>query len=142
MTKRDSSLWDEESIDIFIGPKGDMSYYQIISNVIGTLYDAKDSDTSWNPAITVKTKSQGEKGWVMEMKIPLKEMDVKADKIEKIWSFNITYFCPSNDQLHPDTDVAWSPTGTSSSHVPERFGVLWMAFTGRPNPKELKREEY
>ena len=134
---RDSELWKSDCIDIFIDPSGDGSeYYHIITNAAGSLYDAKQSDTSWNPGIVIKLGIEKEKAWIMEMKIPLSDIGVKLSEIKKTWSFNINHFKPNEEEEVPDVDLAWSPTGSDSSHVPEMFGKLWMSFAGRPKSKK------
>ena len=145
--KRDSALWNGECIDIFIDPKAGSDwgrYYHIITNLNGALYDAISGNTGWNPSLEVACGSVSDNAWVMEMKIPLKELNADIHKIHKVWNFNITYLFPSNNDKHPmehtpDIDLAWSPTGSSSSHVQDRFGYLWFSFAGRPGPKLLKK---
>ncbi len=133
---RDSALWEHDCIEIFIGPNGeDAGYYHIITNNAGSIYDAKESDTSWKAAIEVKFGIEKDKAVIMEMKIPLKDLGVKPNEMEKIWSFNMNCFSPNEEQHIPDVDLAWSPTGSDSSHVPERFGRLWLTSAGRPKAK-------
>ncbi len=138
---RDSALWEHDCIEVFIGPnEASSGYYHIIANTSGSLYDAKHSDTSWNASIDVKFGIEKDKAWVMEMKIPLRDLGVKPGQMEKTWIFNMNCFSPTEEEHVPDIDLAWSPTGSSSSHVPGRFGKLWMVSAGRPKGKDPNKE--
>ena len=65
----------------------------------------------------------GKKAWTVELIIPFKEMGVKAGKINRAWAVNFNRMAYL---LEGTEDTAWSPTGGDDSHVPAKFGALWL----------------
>jgi hypothetical protein len=94
-------------------------------NALGTIQDAKARDSSWNGKIMVKTRVYKDK-WTVETKIPFSELGLKKGSINKVWSVNVSRSAkdPDNPLLFEDT--AWSPTGSSSIHIPEKMGYIWL----------------
>jgi len=127
--EHDGQVWNDDCIELFIDPTNKRQldgYMHIIVNALGTTSEAKGpggaEDYSWNPKLTVKTKV-GKKDWTVEMSIPLAELVKDVKKINRAWAVNLNrmaYLIEGNE------DTAWSPTGQSSSHVPSRFGILWL----------------
>jgi hypothetical protein len=126
---RDDEVWKDEVVDMFIDPKntGGSDYFHIIVNSAGITQEGKgQSDSSWNPLLTVKCAIEPKKAWVMEIKIPLKELDIDSGTINTVWSFNVTRTWRDPDDSTIFEDLAWSPTETRTSHVPSMFGYLWV----------------
>jgi hypothetical protein len=80
-TGRDGQPYSDDAIDIFLQPGENKPYYHLVSNAAGAIYDARsymdnhtNFDTSFNPNWTVKTSQQAGR-WVLECKIPFKELD-------------------------------------------------------------------
>jgi len=80
---RDSNVWLEDAVDIFLQPEADpATYYQFIASANGTVYDSRitmvggspQPDLSFNPQWTVQT-SQSPGCWVLEARIPFRELD-------------------------------------------------------------------
>jgi hypothetical protein len=141
-TTHDEDVWMDEAIDIYIDPKNSrtFNYFHIIVNAKGVTRDARyQTDLSWEPKLIVKCGKVPKKAWVMEMAIPLKDLGVDPKKVRKIWSFNITRIARDATGGGGPEDTAWSPTLSSSSHVPGRFGYLWMGVAGTPDPEELEK---
>ena len=139
--EHDSSVWEDDSVELFLDPtnkRAEDGYRHIIVNSLGTTYEAKGgagaADTSWNPKIKVKTKV-GKKGWTLEMAVPLKSLVKDVKKFNRVWAVNFTrmaYLIEGNE------DAAWSPTETQSSHVPSKFGCLWLDAGKVDNTKKKK----
>ena len=53
-------------------------------------------------------------------------MDIEAEKINTVWSFNVNRTWRDPDDPTIFEDLAWSPTETRTSHVPSMFGYLWI----------------
>ncbi len=77
--KDDSSIWQDNSVELFINPSGDKkNYYHFIVNSTGCFSDAKaikkgsgqQENWEWNSNAQVKT-AEDATGWNVEMAIPL-----------------------------------------------------------------------
>jgi len=125
----DGSVWRDDCVELFIDPSNKRSlddYMHIQVNSIGVTADAKgpkaNQDASWEPALSVKTKAL-DNAWVMEMSIPFKELCGPEGRVNRVWAANFNRMAYL---LTGDEDTAWSPTGVTDSHVPARFGALWL----------------
>ena len=129
IAEHDGSVWNDDCIELFIDPTNERNTYAHIQvNAIGTTADAKgnsdDFDSSWEPKIKVSAKVDSKaKAWVVEMAIPLADLVDDVNKINRVWAANFNRMAYLLDGTE---DTAWSPTGTDQSHVPEKFGLLWM----------------
>jgi hypothetical protein len=100
-TGRDGQPYSDDAIDIFLQPGEGKPYYHLVSNAAGAIYDARsyvdnpaNFDTSFNPNWTVKT-SQSPGRWVLECKIPFKELDgIAPPEGGETWRVN---FCRDAD---------------------------------------------
>ena len=128
---RDSDVWQDNSVEVFLEPtgKGSRNYYQVIVNPGGTAADLLRRDPkAWNPkAVKVATKVAA-KEWTAEIAIPFADLGLKAGKINKVWRMNLTRFNHA-----PAEDTSWCVLGDYSSHVPSRFGYLWLDAGGVMN---------
>ena len=69
------------------------------------------------------------------MAIPLKDLVKDPKKLNRVWAVNfnrMAYLIEGNE------DTAWSPTGGPSSHVPGKFGCLWLDAGKVDNTKKKK----
>lgn len=136
--ERDGSVWQDDCIELFIDPTNQRQidgYMHIAINALGTTAESKgpkgDADFSWNPTIVAKPKI-GKKDWTLEVAIPLKDLTPDVKKINRVWAMNfnrMAYLLSGNE------DTAWSPTGGTDSHVPSKFGALWMDVGNVDNTK-------
>ena len=125
----DGAIWQDDSIELFIDPTNKRQidgYAHFAVNPLATTYEAKgakgDADTSWDPKFRVKTKV-GKKAWTMELAIPFAELVKDAAQVNRVWAVNfnrMAYLLEGNE------DTAWSSTGGTDSHVPNKFGCLWL----------------
>lgn len=129
---RDSSVWRDHSVEVFLSPGNDpkLPYYQFVVNASGSVFDAYNKKKDWDARGLEVVANQSVrklefKSWKVEIKIPWSDLNQhETPKTDAgTWRLNLTRFRPGNLFEHSE-DSAWSPTGSVSGHVPERFGVL------------------
>ncbi|MCY3023508.1 MAG: PQQ-binding-like beta-propeller repeat protein [Planctomycetota bacterium] len=127
-TRRDDDVWQDECVEFFIDPQNtrEKKYFHIIVNPAGITQEARVSDTSWNPELTVKCGKEKGKAWIAEVKIPFKELELKGGKPSHVWSLNLNRSARNPTDAQAVEDTAWSRTYSNSSHVPEMFGYMWL----------------
>ena len=127
-TVRDTAIWKDEAIELFIDPRGTHweLYYHLMVNARGTTQDSKNQfDVAWDPDLTVQCGKEKD-AWVMEMKIPFTEIGVTKENFQPIWSFNIYRSTRDVKSGSFIEESAWSPIGDDCSHIPEMFGYLFF----------------
>lgn len=136
--KRDSGVWQDDSVELFLQPpSGDVNYHFIV-NSLGTLYDAKSGTKAakWNPAIETacaKKRGQGRSGhWTVEMAVPWKELG-HAPKEGERWRVNFTRTDSNRGELS-----TWMIIETGGFEQPERFGNLLFR---SPTADEVAKEQ-
>lgn len=134
LTERDGPLWEEEVVEVFLDPFGDLeSYYEIEVNPLNAVLDlvlrrnrsgyVKDFAWRCDGLRTAATKTAT--GWSAELAIPFLSLSDAAPQVGDRWRVN---FCRIDRPPGvPRALTAWSPTGRASFHTPERFGVLEFA---------------
>jgi hypothetical protein len=135
-TERDAPLFEEETVEVFIDPIGDLeSYYEIETNPLSALLDivfrrsrsGYKGDWSWN-CEGLRVGARIARGlWVSEFAIPF--ASVATPPVSgTVWRAN---FCridrPSRDGSLPRELTAWSPPMRETFHTPERFGFVEFA---------------
>jgi hypothetical protein len=144
-TKRDDPLYDQDVVEIFINPSGDlMNYYELevsprnviwdgkIYNPEGAAVESTKYDSKWNckglkTAVHLEGALDAErasgKPWSVEMAIPFASI-AKTPREGEVWRANLYRI----DRGQPDEYYCWSQTqprgATPSFHVPARFGRL------------------
>jgi hypothetical protein len=139
MKVRDQHLWEEEVVEIFIDPDNDqLNYIELEINPLNTFldlfvlrpvvpipYESYNIPAQWavNVNGTVNNSADKDKGWTLELSIPLKEAVTAAhlpphdgDK----WRLNLYRI----EKKPKEEYSAWSPTLNSSYHTPARFGEI------------------
>ncbi len=70
---RDDKLWEDESVELILRKKAPGApMFHFIINANGTVYDAKDTNASWNSRIRAVAQ-HGSDGWTLECAIPLED---------------------------------------------------------------------
>jgi len=111
---------EHDTFEFFLRPTmtWEHSYYQIIVNPAGSIYDGKILDSSWNGEIIYKTQLKNGT-WSGELKIPFSTFESVQPKIGDKWTFNICRnFKTGGVELSQ-----WMNTG-GSYHSPERFAEV------------------
>jgi hypothetical protein len=155
LTKRDDKLWTQEADEVMIDADGNGKTYielQVAPN--GTIFDAylpefrKYEDTidgkrkpfDWNSKVKASVKVDGtlnkrgdqDKGWVVELALPLADVNGLATAGVKVppaygdtWRVNM--FRLDAPQGKGQQAAAWSPPLVGDFHVLDRFGQIVFA---------------
>lgn len=117
-SRRDGGVWADESIEVYLQPAGATadSVRHFIGNSIGTIFDRKGSNRSWN-ANWEFANDAGMGYWTAELAIAFSELDA-GDPVGSAWRVNIG----RNAGMH----TSWSYTGRAYGN-PERFGTVRFA---------------
>lgn len=159
-TKRDAYLWEEEVVEVYLDPPGKGKHYKEFEvNPLGALIDLDipaavngspgdvPSHLRWNSEGirwaakvqgTTDNRSDKDKGWTVEMAIPLGECLFAGDKvfIGDRWRAQFYRIERAKGSTNETAEFqAWSPTDTF--HRPERFGILHLA--GDPKRGDFAR---
>jgi hypothetical protein len=137
LTERDASLYEEETVEVFFDPLGDLeSYFEIEVNPLGAVLDivfrksrsGYKGDRAWDCNGLRTRVRKDATSWTSELAIPFASVTDKVPELGAIWRVN---FCridrPSRDGTFPRELTAWSPPGRASFHTQERFGVVEFA---------------
>lgn len=130
-TAHDSPLYEEEVVEIFLDPAGDLaSYFEIEVNPLNAVCDLVlrrtragwRKDFSWHCAglKTSVVKTPG--AWTVEMAIPFASLGPGLPAPGKPWRAN--FYRIDRPKNSPWELSAWSPTGQPLFHVQEKFGFL------------------
>lgn len=136
----DQDVWADEENELFIDIEHDGAspYYHIMINAANVTQDDHNggAEGAWEPKLASAAKiHDADKNWVLEVKIPLKDLDVKKSLVGQTWGWNFNRHIVSKD----GTDIwsGWATTG-ASFHTPDRFGNLTFgdkAFAVNPQDK-------
>jgi len=130
-TQRDALLYEEEVVEVFLDPVGDLeSYFEIELNPLNTVFDLvvrrnrsgfkKDFAWQCEGMRTAVTRHAG--GWSAEFAIPWRSLVAELPVVGSRWRVN---FCRIDRPPGVERELsAWSPTGRANFHTPEKFGVL------------------
>lgn len=157
ITERDGPLWEGEVCEVYIDPDGDgRNYAEFEVNPLNAVIDlkiereengavtdvptfAKWNAEGWQTAVSVDgdvtNRADSDKGWTVEMAIPLaclSGLGTEPPKIGDIWRFQLYRIDRSNTLKEPEFS-GWSPTDTF--HRPSQFGFL--TFVGSPNKDDF-----
>lgn len=122
--ERDEFAFQDDSVEIFFDMQDkDAKYVQLVVNAIGTIYDEKSYDFSWNPEW--QAASGREPGaWTVEAAIPFASLGIQSPSIGTTLRGNF-YRNRVLGQKEPE-NMCWSAT-YGSYHTPIRFGKLTFA---------------
>ena len=163
LKQRDTIVFYDNDFEVFIDPDGDtQAYYELEVNALGTAWDLlllkpyRDGGppvTGWNiEGLQVATHIEGtinnptdtDKGWTVEIKIPLtalKECAGKAGMPKAGYKWRIDFsrvewrtivqnntiskeINPATGKPFPEDNWVWSPQGRIDMHMPEMWGFL------------------
>lgn len=130
-TAHDAPLYEEEVVEIFLDPIGDLeSYFEIEVNPLNAVCDLvlrrsrsgwkKDFDWHCEGLKTVVQKTATT--WTAEISIPFASLGPDLPVAGKSWRAN--FYRIDRPKGAPWELSAWSPTGRPLFHVQERFGFL------------------
>ncbi len=112
---KDSPVYSDDSIEIFIIPDADKPerFFQIAINLNDVAFDRKVSeklkDITWQSGVKSRTTKQKGK-WLMEIALPLEQLDIDKVKPGDIWRFNLCRNKYSGIGENHERSQ-WTPTG-------------------------------
>ena len=137
LSERDALLYEEETVEVFLDPAGDLEcYFEIEVNPLGTVLDlvlrksrsGYKADRAWQCEGLRTLVRRHDGGWSAEMAIPFASVTNSPPRAGSRWRAN---FCridrPSRDGTLPRELTSWSPPLRANFHTPERFGVIEFA---------------
>lgn len=131
ITQRDSALWEEEVVEVFIDPVGDaQAYFEIEVNPLNTVLDLVlrrsrsgwRKDFRWDCAGLATAVRHTAQGWNAELAIPFESLAPDIPRAGSVWRVN---FARIDRPRGRERELsAWAPTRLSTFLAPERFGAL------------------
>ncbi|MDD5597842.1 MAG: carbohydrate binding family 9 domain-containing protein [Victivallaceae bacterium] len=116
-TVHDSPVWKDDCLEIFFDTNCDRAtYYHFVVNSLGTKFEEKGQDKSWNAEWNVKT-AIGDGQWSAEVAIPFSAIGARPGP-DTVWGFNLG----RAQRILPEFS-GWANTG-ASFHTPKKFGLL------------------
>jgi len=143
LDKHDDKLYSQEAVEVFIDADGDgKTYIELQTNPKGAIFDSylptyRANKNEWTSGMKVGVKVDGtvdkrgdlDKGWTVEMAIPLtdargmeKEMKNVPPVVGTEWRVN--FFRLDMPQGKSQLGSAWSAPMVSDFHALDKFGVL------------------
>ena len=125
---RDSQVWSDDCVELFIQPKGWKDYVHVVVNSKETIFDELTRDVSWNAdAIKAVCKTAADR-WTATVSIPFDALGgVPKDGDE--WRVNVCRSRVATPELS-----TWSPS-VGGFHNPSAFGLI--RFSSEPYPKDF-----
>ena len=125
---RDSQVWSDDCVELFIQPKGWNDYVHVAVNSIGTVFDELTKDPNWNAETIVASCKTAQDCWTASVSIPFNVLGgIPKDGDE--WRLNV---CRSRTTF-PEFST-WSPS-VGGFHNPSAFGVI--RFSNEPYPTDF-----
>jgi Carbohydrate family 9 binding domain-like len=132
-TAHDAPLYEEEVVEIFLDPTGDLeSYFEIEVNPLNAVCDlvlrrsrsGYRKDFAWHCEGLRTAVRKTENAWSAEISIPFASLAPSLPVIGQPWRAN--FYRIDRPKNSPWELSAWSPTGLPLFHVQEKFG--WLDF--------------
>ncbi|MEN6643038.1 MAG: sugar-binding protein [Armatimonadia bacterium] len=121
VTEHDGNVFGDDSLEIFLRPGGMGPYYQLAANMLGTRYESRAMDASFNGPWETAASS-GRDAWILEVAIPFASFGASA-KPGDHWTFNV---CRNQHPLGESS--TWCGL-QGAYHAPEQFGTMILAET-------------
>ncbi len=127
-----SLLWRDDEVEIFLDPEGERkNFFQILVNAAGVIQDIRRTgglaDSNWASGAKSAT-GRYDKGWTVEMAIPLSSLGVTAPDTKAFWVAN---FCRGRALINPEPGenqfLSWSRFVKDSFVQPQNFGRIFFA---------------
>ncbi len=128
-TQRDAAIFSDDVVEVFLQPPG-ASYCHLAVNSIGTIFDQRDMDTSWDAQVEVAAR-RGADAWTAEIALALESLQASPTGE---WRANFTRQRTAVEELS-----TWSGL-QGAFHQPALFGELRFARSG-PAFDELQISE-
>lgn len=134
-TERDQPLWEEDVVELFLGPEGCESYFELEVSPLGTIFDAKvfspdghrstmQVDKTWNcDGLTAAVRVEPGRCLEILAIVPFAGLGRSAPLEGERWKAN---FYRIDRSASGDEYTAWRPTMKTPPdfHVPSAFGDI------------------
>lgn len=145
-TERDSKLWEEEVVEMFIAPGKPSEYFELQWNPLGTIFDARIQNTlnqdgtsksiqgDWDYTVeglqsavkvwgSVNDPQDRDQRWQVEAFIPFSGLGESVPQPGTLWRANFYRYNRTTGIADPEL-LSWSQTLRPSFHEPSRFGII------------------
>ncbi|MEI8341343.1 MAG: carbohydrate-binding family 9-like protein [Verrucomicrobiota bacterium] len=131
LTEHDAPLYNEEVVEVFLDPAGDLEcYFEIEVNPLNAVCDlvlrrtrsGYLKDFGWHCDGLRISMNKTPEFWSVEMAIPFASLGVGTPAIGEIWRAN--FYRIDMPENAPRELSAWSPTGRPLFHIQDKFGFL------------------
>lgn len=131
ITRHDGPLYQEETVEVFLDPIGDLEYYfEIEVNPINTVLDLMlrrvgkgwRKEAAWHCEDLESSVTKSATGWTARLVIPFAAIAREPPPPGSVWRGNFLRI--DRPAGAPRELSAWSPTGLKTFHEPSRFGFL------------------
>lgn len=117
-SQRDGPVFEDDSVEVFLDPRGAGGYVQLSTNTAGTQYDARQTNVAWNGEWRVAA-ALGAAAWTVELAVPFAALGAETPHAGATWRINLARNRYASGQ--PE-HMTWAvPYG--SFHTPDRFGL-------------------
>ena len=133
LTERGAPLYQEEVVEVFIDPVGDLeNYFEIEVNPLNAVLEVVlrrnrsgyGKDFAWRCEGLRTAVQRTDAGWCAELAIPFHSLVAEPPQAGAKWRAN---FCRIDRPPGVERELtAWSPPGRANFHTPEQFG--WIEF--------------
>jgi hypothetical protein len=143
LDKHDDKLWNQEAVEMFIDADGDgKTYVELQVNPKNATFDAwlpayRKNENDWTSKMktavhvdgTLDNRNDIDKGWTVEMAIPLEDAKGKLAEMKNVppkvgTEWRVNFFRLDMPAGRPQQGSAWSPPMVGDFHALDRFGVL------------------
>ncbi len=130
LTEHDAIIYHDNDWEVFIDPDQDCRFYFEIELNAGKFYlpwDLRGLQTAVHVDGTLNDPSDKDKGWTVEMAIPVASLCVEFQTPEELLSKDWKIGFSRVEWLKeggPEENWVWNPTGLVDMHQPENWGVL------------------
>ncbi len=143
LDKRDDKLWTQEAVEMFIDADGDgKNYVELQANPKGAIFDSwlpayRKNENDWDAGMkvgvtvngTIDKRDDEDKGWIVEMMIPLEAARGKLKEMKNVppvlgTEWRVNFFRMDLPNGHAQIGTAWSPPMVGDFHALDRFGTL------------------
>jgi hypothetical protein len=131
ITRRDGPLYQEEVVEVFLDPFGDLEcYFEIEVNPLNAVLDLMlrrvgkgwRKEFAWKCEGLETTASITGTGWTAGIAIPFDSLSTRVPPPGSVWRANFLRI--DRPAGFPRELSAWSPTMRNTFHDPARFGYL------------------
>jgi hypothetical protein len=131
LTERGAMLYEEEVVEVFIDPVGDLEHYfeievnplnAVLEVVVRRNRSGYRKDFSWRCEGLQTAVQRTGAGWCAELAVPFSSLTASPPQAGSTWRANF-YRIDRPPGVERELS-AWSPPGRPNFHTPERFGFV------------------